>query len=264
MADTLEELKRKGVLSHRILSMTGNMGAGTGHVFVRTPEGNEFLARSRHAGDTSPAFVNEDAYHLMTMDGKPAEDMGDWVYPPERHIAMAIFKARAETNVVIHAHPMYQVLCSIANVPLRPIVGPAYGGEAVTAAVKGIRVFPRTNLISSVGLGRAVQATMGNNDALILKSHGNVITGTTIETATLRAISVESLANICWAVATSRREASDILNEDFEEQVSPQQAASIAASAGNSPLWPWDYYVRLLDEGGMMPALAMSRQRFGQ
>ena len=142
MADTLEELKRKGVLSHRILSMTGNMGAGTGHVFVRTPEGNEFLARSRHAGDTSPAFVNEDAYHLMTMDGKPAEDMGDWVYPPERHIAMAIFKARAETNVVIHAHPMYQVLCSIANVPLRPIVGPAYGGEAVTAAVKGIRVFP--------------------------------------------------------------------------------------------------------------------------
>ena len=97
--------------------------------------------------------------------------MGDWIFPPERHIAMAIFKARPEVNCVIHAHPMYQVLCSISDVPIRPIVGPAYGGEGVMCAVKGIPVFPRTNLIASVGLGRAVQTMLGNNDALILRSH---------------------------------------------------------------------------------------------
>ena len=56
MADTLEELKRKGVLSHRILSMTGNMGAGTGHVFVRTPEGNEFPRAVPPRGRHVPRF----------------------------------------------------------------------------------------------------------------------------------------------------------------------------------------------------------------
>ena len=57
MADSLEELKRKSVLSHRILTMTGSMGDITGHVFVRVPGSDEFLARCRNAEDWSPAYA---------------------------------------------------------------------------------------------------------------------------------------------------------------------------------------------------------------
>ena len=55
-----------------------------------------------------------------------------------------------------------------------------------------------------------------------------------------------------------------MLIEDFEEHVNPRQQASLEARAGNSPTWTWDYYVKLLAEGGAMQAQAIIRQRFGQ
>lgn len=264
MPDSLNDLRRKGTLAHKILAMTGCMGSGTGHVFVRTPEGNEFLARSRHAGDTGPMYMGEDAYHRINMEGRPTEDMGDWIFPPERNIAMPIFKARPEVNCVIHAHPMYQVLCSIANVPLRPILGGPYGGEAVLMAVKGIPVYPRSSLISSNELGRAVYASMGAKDALILAGHGNVVTGRSVEDATLKAVSVEHLAMHCWQVAISGRHAPDILLEDLEELMVPQQPfARAERNAASTENWLWEYYVKLLNQGGAVPAEVIARQRFG-
>ena len=57
MADDLRTLKEKCVLSHRILTMTGSMGDMTGHVFVRVPGTDTFLARCRNGIDVSPAYI---------------------------------------------------------------------------------------------------------------------------------------------------------------------------------------------------------------
>ena len=47
MAESIEELKQKSVLAHRILVMNRSMGDTTGHVFVRVQERTNF---SRAAG----------------------------------------------------------------------------------------------------------------------------------------------------------------------------------------------------------------------
>ncbi len=240
MADSLDELRDKAVLSHRILTMLGSMGDTTGHVFVRTPDGNDFLARCRNNTDTSPGYVQPEALHRIDFDGIPTEDVSGWVIPPERHIGGSIFRVRPEVNCVIHAHPPAQVLCANAGVQLRPIVGAQNNGGAQLARA-GIEVYPRALLIHNKQIASAMLAVMGNKDVLLLKGHGNVVCGRSIEEATVRAIQIENLARLCWEVALSGRHADDVPWEDVEEVLGREPF-------GEGVLWNWQYYVKLYKE----------------
>jgi len=265
MAESIGDLTRKTVLAHRILALTGNMGTTTGHVFVRVPGTNEFLARGRRDGDYSPTWTGYAAFHRVNIDdGKAADEWEDWIMPPERHIAMPILKNRPDINVVIHAHPQFQVLCSITGVELRPILGSPYGHEAVKLALEGIPTYERSSLIASVELGDGVFKAIGNKTVCVLSAHGNVVCGRTVEEATLRAVSVEFLARHCWMVASAGLKAPDIRQDDIDEMLNPKQPAAIerrdaGVRAGGN--FEWDYYVSLLEKGGDVPAEALLRNR---
>ncbi len=268
MADSIEVLKRKTTEGHHILAMTGNMGPITGHVFTRVPGSDEFLARCRMGDDWSPTWTGEAALHRISFDGTPAEDLMGWTPPPERNIAMPIFQARQDVGCVIHAHPYYQLLCGITGVPLQPILGPAYNSEGLRAAMKGVPVYPRSALIASPELGRAVYATMGNNDALILKGHGNVITGRTVEEAVSLAMALEYQARHCWEIALTGREPDEISMIDIEEMLTPQQDGAIESNEMNRaavrpPGWngSWEYHLRLLEGGAKIPGEILARNR---
>ena len=242
MADSLDELKEKAVLSHRILTMLGSMGDTTGHVFVRVPGADEFLSRCRDNVDVSPGYVEKTAMHRLNFDGIPMEPVGDYLIPPERHIGAAIFKRRPEVNCVIHAHPPAQVLCVNTDVEIRPIIGAQNGGGSQLAR-GGLAVYPRALLIHNPDIAAAMLAVMGNKNIVLLKGHGNVVVGRNVEEATVRAIQIENLARMCWQVALSGLSADDVPWEDVEESISrpPQDG-----SAGNAM---WEYYKRMYQEG---------------
>ena len=247
MAESLDELKQKAALAHRVLAMTGSMNDTTGHVFVRTPGTNEMLARCRNPKDWSPRYVEAAAMHRANFDGQPTEELGDWVLPPERYIGTELFQMRPDINCVIHSHPPAQVLCTNANVAIRPIVGSQNWGGTLLA-VKGVPVYPRSLLIHTPALGRAMAAIMGPRDLVLLQAHGNVVVGRTIEEATVRSIQIENLARLCWQVALSGKEAPMIPWEDFEDnaQMTEVLAADIPSSGTNLM---WSYYVELLKHG---------------
>ena len=250
MADDLGGLRRKTVLAHRILTMTGSMGDMTGHVFTRIPGTNEFLVRARNERDMSPAYVQPSSIRSVDMDGNPTEELGDHWVPPERFIGTAVFKTRPEINCVIHAHPPAQVLCSVTGVDIRPIVGSQnWGGSAL--AVGGIPVYPRSLLIHSPEIGRSMMSVMGNKEVVILKAHGNVVIGRSVEEATVRAIRLENLAKLCWQLTISRLQYSDISVEDWEDHARPQSAGESGMQGGAN--WSWEYYVRMLHEGPLVP-----------
>ena len=250
MADGLDDLKRKSVLAHRILTMTGSMGDTTGHVFVRVPGSNEMLARCRNEVDVSPAYVEPRSLHRVDFAGNPVEDLGDWTIPPERFIGTTLFKRRPEVGCVIHAHPPAQVLCSILDIPLQPLVGAQnWGGSAV--ALGGIPIYPRSLLIHNEEIGAGLMAVMGNKDVGILKAHGNVVTGRTIEEATIKAIRVENLAKLCWQFAVARRHSPDISWDDWADHFRPQAAQETGMQGGVN--WSWDHYVKMLSYGAPVP-----------
>lgn len=252
MPDSIDELKEKSALSHRILTMTGSMGDTTGHVMTRVPGTNNILVRCRSESDWSPGLTRPEALHMIDLDGNPAEDMGDYLPPPERHIACAVMKARPEVNCVVHAHPAAQVLCSITDVQIRPLLGMANAGGSLLA-LGGVPTYPRSILVASPEISGAMLAVMGSRNVLLLKAHGNVVAGASIEQATVRSIQIENLARVCWQVAAAGKEAPDLPWEDVEEMLYPtQKAAQRARDTQGGARWTWNYYVRMLNEGGTL------------
>ena len=243
MADSLDELKEKQVLAHRILVMTHSMGDITGHVFARVPGADEFLARCRNSADQTPLYVQATALHKVDFDGIPTESMDDYMIPPERHIAATIMKRRPEVNCVIHAHPPAQVLCANSDVPLRPIVG-AQNVGGMMLSLGGIGVYPRALLIHNPEIAAAMMAVMGTKDIVLLKGHGNVVCGRSVEEATVRAIQIENLARLTWQVAISGREAPEIPWQDVEDF-----ASRISGEPALGPNWFWEYYKKMCEEG---------------
>ncbi|MEK7217199.1 MAG: class II aldolase/adducin family protein [Chloroflexota bacterium] len=247
MTESIEDLKEKAVLSHRILVMNRSMGDTTGHVFVRVPGADEFLARCRNPNDQAPAYVRTTAMHRIDFDGKPAEPTGDYLIAPERWIGAAIFRRRPEVSCVIHAHPPAQVLCANAGIRLRPIVGAQNNGGAALAR-SSIGVYPRALLIHNREIAGAMLAVMGDQNVVVLKGHGNVICGRSIEEATVRAIQVENLAKMMWQVALSGLKAPNVPWEDVEEAIARPETDG---GGGNTF---WEYYKRMYLEGRRIDA----------
>ncbi len=250
MADDLAELKRKSVLAHRILTMTGSMGDTTGHVMVRIPGTDEMLIRGRNGIDVAPAYVQPRCLRRVNFEGQPTEEAPGWTIPPERYIGTTVFKARPEIGCVIHAHPPAQVLCSILDVELRPIVGSQnWIGSAM--AMGGVGVYPRSLLIHSPEIGAAVMAIMGDQNAVILKAHGNVVAGRTVEEATVRAIRLENLAKLTWQFAIAGAQSPEVSWEDWEDHLRPEAGRETGMQGGIA--WFWEYYLSMLKERPKIP-----------
>ncbi len=256
MAESLEELQQKTILALKILVMTGSMADFTGHVFTRVPGTDMFLTRCRNQEDISPAYVHAGAVRLAKLDGGPGQDMGDYIMPPERHIGIAVMNARPDINCVIHAHPPAQVLCSITDTPIRPIVG-AQNPGGMRLVLDGVPLYDRSVLISDHDLGGAMMQTMGSKDICVLKAHGNVVAGRSVEEATVRAIILENIARMCWQVSLAGKQAPDISQADIDYFINFQDSAANFQTAGTSVRVgegrTWGYYVRMLQEGARIP-----------
>jgi ribulose-5-phosphate 4-epimerase/fuculose-1-phosphate aldolase len=77
----------------------------------------------------------------------------------------------------------------------------AYNIPASRLANQGVPVYPRSVLVRTPELGRAVVTAMGDSGACILRGHGVVTTGESVEQATLRALDLAELSRIATEVA---------------------------------------------------------------
>jgi 3,4-dihydroxyphthalate decarboxylase len=253
--DRVDDLKRRIATAHRILTKTGSMGDITGHVIARAPGADWMLVRCRSFDDVSPALVQDNAIFQCDLDGNALEALGDYSLPPERFIGAEVFRARDDVNAVVHGHPPAQIMCGITGVEIRPILGSANLGGMFLAR-DGIPVFPRSVLIATPSLGRQVAETMAARNVALLKGHGNVVAGLTIEEATVRAIQIENLARVCWDVAAAGKHADDVsaedLNEfeDLREFLEPSQArvTDMGTIGVTTSTWMWNHYERALRE----------------
>jgi HCOMODA/2-hydroxy-3-carboxy-muconic semialdehyde decarboxylase len=189
--DVPRELTRL-VAANRILANEGVVDA-FGHVSVRDPRntGRFWLARSR-----SPALVELDDLMEFALDGTPVDQRGRTPYG-ERMIHAAVYAARADVCSVVHHHAYGVLPFTITDVPLRPVVHTAsiIGAEI---PVWDIRTkFGGTDmLVRSLEQGRDLAAALGRNTCVLLRGHGAVVVGASIERAVLTAIYMQVNANV--------------------------------------------------------------------
>ena len=190
--DELETLQRDLVVANRILAREGVVDA-YGHVSVRHPRHPDryLLSCSR-----SPELVTIDDIVEHSLQGDPVEDDTRTLYA-ERHIHGAVFEQRPDVQAVIHNHSLAVLPFTVTNVPLRPMFH--------TAALMGNHVpvwdirdnFGVTGmLVVNMDQGRDLARTLADNRVALMRGHGCVVAGASVQEAVMCAIYLQVNARL--------------------------------------------------------------------
>lgn len=183
-----DALRAKLVDAGRVLGMEGHGDYVAGHISVRLPgEPGRFLMKPAGIGIEEMRPDN-----IITVDLEGRKTDGAMPRHNEVYIHSEVLRARDDVQCVIHSHPMHAVAFSSLGKPLA-----AVGNSGGYFADGRLPVFSETtDLIVSAERGRAVARCLGGNAALILRNHGIVATGGSIEEAVWTAIKLEKACQL--------------------------------------------------------------------
>lgn len=210
----LTELRTVVATACRILAHQGLAADVLGHVSVRLDE-DRILLRCRGSEDRGLLFTVPDDIRVVDLDGHGELD-GGYGAPNEFHIHTELFRARPEIQAVVHAHPRDVMIADLAGIELRQLFG-AYNIPASRLARRSVPIYPRSVLVRTPELGRAVVAAIGNSDACLLRGHGIVTTGESVQQATMRALDLSELSRISSQVALLGGHPQSVPDEDWQE-----------------------------------------------
>jgi HCOMODA/2-hydroxy-3-carboxy-muconic semialdehyde decarboxylase len=220
------------VAANRILYHHGVVD-GYGHASFRHPErpGRFFMAAA-----ISPGRVREGDIIELDFDGEAVLKAGRPVYS-ERFIHAEIYRARADVNAVVHSHSPAVIPFGVTDVPLRPIVHNAPFLHPVVPVFNTHHVPEATTpLVDSPAVGKALAATLADNNVVLMRGHGNTVVGPDIREVVARAIYTEVNARLLLQTLLLGR-SPEYLHADEARVMMERFTAGREASHGVDRVW---------------------------
>jgi L-fuculose-phosphate aldolase len=183
MVDLDDKLAEKVALSCNILDMGGHGNFTQGHVTAREPGQTHLHMKPRGLGLDE---VTTRDIIVIDFEGNKLAGLG------ERHseypLHAEIYKMYPDINCVIHSHPFYSIIVSSTGNPIKVVCN-----EGVLFA--DVPVFTETTLlVRTPEAGQAVARCLNGHRALLMYNHGVVVTGPSVEEATVSALLLERAA----------------------------------------------------------------------
>jgi ribulose-5-phosphate 4-epimerase/fuculose-1-phosphate aldolase len=176
----------------RILADQGVFDA-YGHISMRHPSHPERFLMSR---SQAPALVQADDIMEFDLDGEPCDSQGRPTFL-ERFLHGEIYRARPDVMAVVHSHSSAVVPFSLVGTPMRAM----YHNAAFLA--EGVPVFDIREkfgatdmVISDRARGAALADVLADKTVALLRAHGLVIVGPTIQAVVARSIYTETSARM--------------------------------------------------------------------
>lgn len=175
-------LRKKLAEAGRILESEDQGDYCLGHVTLRLDDDPQlFLMKPGAIGLDEMTQEN-----IITIDVEGAKMDGTAPLHNEVYIHTEIMRIRPEITAVVHTHAPYSVAFSSLGKKLLPV---GHGGSMFS---QGLPVFSETtDLIVNQQLGKAVATCLGPHQAMLLRNHGIVTAGRTIEEAVWLALTLE-------------------------------------------------------------------------
>jgi HCOMODA/2-hydroxy-3-carboxy-muconic semialdehyde decarboxylase len=193
-AEQIEDL----AAASRILAAQGVVD-GFGHVSMRHPSAPEryLMARS-----IAPALVTPDDIVEYDLDSNPCNTGGRGSFL-ERFIHGEIYKARADIHSIVHSHSPSVIPFGLVGVPLQAMF---HNAAFIAAGVPVFDIrdkFGATDMLVGNGeKGVALAEVMGDKNVVLMRAHGSVACGPTLQSAVFRAVYTEVNARIQhWTMA---------------------------------------------------------------
>ncbi len=230
------------VVANHILYAEGVVD-GFGHVSARHPGRPDrfVLARSM-----APALVEAGDLMAFDLDGNAVG--GDQRTPyVERFIHGAIYKARPDVSAVVHSHSPSVIPFGVTGGTLRPIYHMS-GFLGAGAPIFEIREAGGMTdmLIRDNALGDALARTLGSRAVALMRGHGSVAVGASIQQVVYRAIYTEMNARL-------QAEAARMGTINFLE---PEEARLAALMNDQHNRRPWELWQRRVERSRPRAAAA--------
>jgi len=173
----------------------------------------------------------------LTLSGKQIGGRGK--ANAELPIHTSIYRVRSDVQSIVHVHPPKVIAFSIAGKEIFPM------RSSDRKFFPSVKIFgdPGTEVyIASEALGDKMAQALGNGFALILRGHGSVTVGDSIEAACLSSIALEKAAEIQFMA--SMLLLSQVKAEDFK---TPSLAERDPVNRVQIQKRDWDFYASKLN-----------------
>ena len=179
----------------RIAYRRGLLTANDGNISVRLPDGNILITPS---GLCKGRLQPEDLL-VITPEGEVVEAAPGRKPTSEQPMHLEVYRLRPDVNAVLHAHPPYAVALTVAGFALRndflPETRMALGDIPTTAFA----------LPSSPQNAAVIRELIPGHDALMLRQHGSLTVGRTLEEALINLERLEHTARVQYLAQTLGR-----------------------------------------------------------
>jgi L-fuculose-phosphate aldolase len=180
---TNDQIRFEVAMARRILAREGCESAVAGHVSVRAPGEEAFwVSPFDYFDETLPERVVKASFELELLEGS-------WEPSPAIAFHAAFYRRRPDVNCVIHTHAHYTMVHATTGRQLGMYndMAALFLDEQVVYVEEGTK--PPVD-------GPTMCAAIGDRHVLIIKNHGAIFLGDSIETTTVEAFTFEKCARI--------------------------------------------------------------------
>ncbi len=220
----LAERKRLVAQAVRTLAGGGILTLMVGHVSWRDADSGQIVVLG-HAHQEHKTLDATTEDEIILMDGEGVRTEGRYEPAGEKYIHTEVYRARPDVMAVVHGHPEFCIACSLASRPFRPVY------------YRAAQFFPEVPILDYPGQidtaekGRRAAAALGAGKGLLLRGHGIVTVGASLEEACVNAFTLEANARITI----------------YASVLGPTVPLREEDLSAHKPTSAWTYYVRTYD-----------------
>ena len=218
------------VAANRILADQGVVD-GYGHASVRHPADPQRYLMSR---SIAPETVTAADIMEYDLDSVAVDARGRTSYL-ERFIHGEIYKVRTDVKAIVHNHSPSVIPFGVTTGPLRPLyhMSAFLGGGVPVFDIKAAAGGPTDMLVRNAALGRALATALGSRPVALMRGHGCVVVGPSIQMTVFRSVYTEMNARL---QAQAMALGGPVTYLDDEE------ARLASGSVGGTVIRPWELW----------------------
>lgn len=229
MPGRFNDIKQRVALGVRILAHQGVFPLALGHVSERIPGDDLICILSGEVHDRGGTLDKIGPAEIVVINFKGELVEGKLEPPGEKFIHTELYRSRPDIRAVVHAHPPITVALSAAGQEVLPITA-----RSALFAPR-VTIFPYHGQVENPAIGAQVATALGKSYALVLRGHGSVTVGRSLEEACINTLTLEETARQQWIAAAFRTPEPLPANGATGSGRSPWHSAEFHRAA-------WSYY----------------------
>ena len=219
MSSDLEDVKREVATANRVLANLGlaaGVTAALGHASMRVPaQPNHFFVKGREYEFDALAVIEPDDMVLCDTEGFLIGGRPGLTQCSEVKIHACIYKTHPKIQAIVHVHPRYTILMSVLTGSLKPL-----RQEGAQLLRHPLPVYPHVKTIQSDAEGMEVANLLGESQAMLLRGHGAVTTGTRLSEAVMGMAQLEEQAQLNYLAYCAQGEGYAYLSSELVDEMS--------------------------------------------